>query len=431
MYIVYRVLTKYSGEILSLILSKRIKNQKELPERILEKKGICGLTRPKGEVLWIHAASVGESQSALILIKRITNITPNINILITTGTVTSAELMAKRLPSNAFHQFFPLDHPKWVKKFIDHWQPSAVLWMESELWPNMLNEIKVNNIPAILVNAHMSDKSFSSWKKMKPLAKHCLSAFTKILCQTNKDQKYFDYLGANKTVVTDNIKYAADPLGHNQHDLNTLKDSINNRPIWVFASTHDGEELLAYNTHKLLKQKIPNIMTIIVPRHPDRRKDIACELHDPDIITEFRGNAKILPHSHTDIYIADTLGELGLFYSIAPITCIGRTFSNDGGGGHNPIEPAQLSCAILYGPNVQNLQDIFDDMNKENVALKILDPEHLYKTLLRLFNDKDETSNLQRSALAHSKKKDHLIDTITSEITDTLKNNSSLEAKGL
>ena len=429
MYIFYRTLTQFSGVILSLLLSKRIKNNKEIPGRVVEKKGISQRPRPTGKILWIHAASVGEAQSALILIKHISKIIPNIKILVTTGTVTSSELMEQRLPSNAFHQFFPLDHPKWVKKFINHWQPSAVIWIESELWPNMLNEIKVNCIPAILVNAHMSDKSFDSWKNIKSLAEHCLSTFTTILCQTGNDQKHFDYLGAKNTIVSNNIKHASEPLKYNQNDFNELINAVNNRPVWVFASTHDGEELLACNIHKLLKQEIPNILTIIVPRHPDRRKDIVRTVDDPDIVVEFRSNKKKLPTSHTDIYIADTMGELGLFYSLAPIACIGRTFSNDGGGGHNPIEAAQLNCAILHGPNVQNLQDIFDDMNKYNVALKILNSEQLYKTLIRLFNNKSELNDLQMAALKYSNKNNNIINNIMSEIISAFKGKNSLDIK--
>ncbi|MGH1377717.1 MAG: 3-deoxy-D-manno-octulosonic acid transferase [Alphaproteobacteria bacterium] len=415
------MLTKYSGAVLSLILSKRIKKNKEVPERIMERKGITDLSRPDGDVLWIHAASVGEAQSALILIKKITNFSPEINILVTTGTVTSSELMNDRLPLNATHQFFPLDHPKWVKRFINHWQPSAVLWMESELWPNMLNEIKINNIPAILVNAHMSDASFSSWKKLRPLANKCLSTFTKILCQTPKDKEYFNHLGSKKVIVADNIKYSSDPLTYESDDFIDLNDAINGRPVWVFASTHDGEELLACETHKMLKKKLPNLLTVIVPRHPQRRSDIKHTLSECKVNIEFRSDKKTLPSSNTDIYIADTLGELGLFYSITPIACIGRSFSKDGGGGHNPIEAAQLECAVLHGPNVQNLQDIFDDMNTNKTALKIENPEDLYKNLLKLLTDKNYTAELQKAALEHSNKKNHLIDNVVYEITSTFK----------
>ena len=419
------MLTLYSGAVLSFILNKRCNAGKENPARILEKKGISDRTRPSGALLWIHAASVGESQSALILISHLTAFDPDINILVTTGTLTSAQLMENRLPNNAYHQFFPLDHPKWVEKFINHWQPNAVIWMESELWPNMLNEIRKNNIPAILVNAHMSDKSFSSWKKMKPLAKSTLSSFSKILCQTYTDKTYFDQLGAKETIVTDNLKYSADPLDFNQDDFNSLSLSIKDRPIWLYASTHKGEELLACDMHKTLKDQFPDLLTIVVPRHPERREEITELCSRYDVKIAFRGTNKALPNEDNDIYIVDTLGELGLFYSLTSITCIGRSFSDDGGGGHNPVEAAQLNCAILHGPNVQNLQDIFDDMDADKAALCVRDPKHLCDTLSILLSSDNETAILQSAALEYSNKKTHIIEHIMNEVISTLKSKTS------
>lgn len=425
MYKTYRMLTLCSGMFLSILLNKRCKAGKEIPNRVLEKKGISGKKRPSGTVLWIHAASVGESQSALILIKHILKLNAQINILVTTGTVTSSELMEHRLPTQAFHQFFPLDHPKWVEKFINHWQPDAVIWMESELWPNMLNEIKKNNIPAILVNGHMSEKSFSSWKKMASLAKTTLSAFSKILCQSETDKTYFDQLGAKETIVTDNLKYSADALDFNQDCFDALFLSIKDRPIWLYASTHKGEEDIACDIHKTLKKKFPDLLTIIVPRHPERREEITELCRPYDLKITFRGSDKALPDENDDIYIVDTLGELGLFYSLTSIACIGRSFSDDGGGGHNPIEAAQLNCAILHGPNVQNLQDIFDDMDTDKAALCMRDPKHLCDTLAILLSNDNETAILQSAALEYSNKKTHIIEHIMSEIISTLKSENS------
>ena len=425
MYRTYRMLTLYSGAVLSFILNKRCKAGKEVPERILEKKGSSDRPRPSGTLLWIHAASVGESQSTLILVNRLTALAPDINILVTTGTLTSSQLMESRLPKNAFHQFFPLDHPKWVEKFITHWQPNAVIWMESELWPNMLNEIRINNIPAILVNAHMSDKSFSSWKKMKPLAKFTLSTFSKILCQTETDKTYFDQLGAQETIVTDNLKYSADTLNFNQDDLASLSLSLKSRPIWLYASTHKGEESLACDLHNTLKDQFPDLLTIIVPRHPERREEITELCSSYDVKITFRGTNKTLPDKNDDIYIVDTLGELGLFYSLTSIACIGRSFSDDGGGGHNPIEAAQLNCAVLHGPNVQNLQDIFDDMDADKAALCVRNPKHLCDTLSILLGNDNETAILQSAALEYSNKKTHIIEHIMSEIISTLENKNS------
>ncbi len=413
MYIIYKALTKLSTPLLIAILSKRLKAGKELPKRAEEKRAITNKTRPSGELIWIHAASIGEAQSTLIVIDKLLEQNKNLNILVTTGTVTSAQIMADRLPSQAFHQFYPLDHPKWVSRFLDHWKPDSVIWMESELWPNMLHEVKHRNIPAILINARISDKSFKSWRKLKPLAKSTLSAFDKILCQTEQDSKYFDALGAKNVTVTDNLKYSATKLTYDKEKLESL---VTNRPIWLYASTHKGEEELACKAHINLKKQFPNLLTIIVPRHPERRDEIKDTCQKFDLNIKFRGGKKKLPEDNDDIYIADTLGELGLFYRLSPIACIGRSFSDDGGGGHNPIEPAQLGCAVIHGKNVQNLQAIFDEMNAANAAICIENPSDLSLVISTLLSNNDKMLGLQNAGKQYAQKKSHVIDKVMSEI---------------
>ncbi len=426
MYKLYQTLTFLAAPLFSLLLKIRCKKGKELPERILEKKGITGKKRPKGKLIWFHAASVGEVQSTLILINKLISENSNLNILVTTGTITSAKIIEPKLPKQALHQFYPLDHPIWVKHFLNQWQPDFIIWLESELWPNMLYEVKKRNIPAILVNAHMSEKSYLKWQKLPSIAKIMLSAFSKILCQNDVDQTYFDNLGAQKTIVTDNLKYSAKPLPYNSADLENLKKAINNRPLWLYASTHKGEEDLACKTHIAIKKHIAEILTIIVPRHPQRRENIhnICQNHSLNI--KFRGEDKLLPDINDDIYIADTLGELGLFYRLSQIAVIGRSFSDDGGGGHNPIEAAQLNCAILYGKNVKNLQDIFDEMSTNNAAICINAPENLSVEILSLLKNPEKLLSLQNSSKAFAKKKNGVINNIMNEITPDLRESKCL-----
>ena len=417
MYILYKTLTSASAPFLLCLLKARCRAKKEIPDRLLEKQSITDKKRPSGKLLWIHAASVGEAQSTLILIKRFLEQNEDLNILVTTGTVTSAKIMGDKLPEQAFHQFYPLDHPKWVKKFIGHWRPDAVIWMESELWPNMLSEIKNNNIPAILVNAHMSEKSFNGWKRLLSLIKVPLSAFDTILCQTNTDKQYFDALGASsKTIVTDNLKYSAAPLAYDQTEFKHLSALFGKRPVWVYASTHKNEEKIACDIHIKLKERFPDILTIIVPRHPDRRDEIKETCSAFNLNITFRGSGKISPTKNQDVYVADTLGELGLFYSLSSITCIGRSFSDDGGGGHNPIEAAQLGCAVLHGPNVQNLQDIFDEMGSENAAVCVKTPEDLCNTLIDLLGNEDKLQGLQNAGQQYSNAKSNVIERVMDEI---------------
>lgn len=418
MLALYKTITGCSGPALKAILRRRLRDGKEHPARLSERQGKPGLLRPAGTLLWVHAASVGEAQSALILIRTIQGMFPAARFLVTTGTLTSADLMTKRLPEGAIHQFYPLDHPLWVDQFLNHWKPDLTLWMESELWPNMLAALKQRSIPTVLVNARMSDKSFARWKLLRPLARDLLTTFTTILAQTDKDAARFKDLGATSVTVTDNLKYSADPLPHDAADLTALQTALQGRPVWVYASTHAGEEALACELHRALE--IPNLLTIIVPRHPERRDEIldACKSEGGD--AQLRGAGHTLPKTDTDVYIADTLGELGLFYRLSPLACIGRSFSKDGGGGHNPIEAAQLSCAVLTGPDVQFQQQIFDEMRDAGAAMMANTPEDLKRALSMLLNNTSELELLRKRGSAFAAKKADTLERVMAALTPLL-----------
>ena len=420
MYALYRWLTISLGFLLSLLLLKRKISGKESQSRYIEKKSVISIKRPAGKLLWIHGASVGEAQSALILVNRIIKNFPDVNILVTTGTLTSADLMAKRLPERAFHQFYPLDNPKWVHRFISHWKPNAVLWMESELWPNMLHEIKVNNIPSALVNARLSPKTFKMWKKVPTFTKSMFSTFTKILCQTDDNKNKFDMLGASYTITTDNIKYSSEPLSYDDIKLKEFKRSIKDRIIWLYSSTHEGEEEIAHQLHIKLIKEYPDLLTIIIPRHPDRRDNIKKNCAHYNLNTSYRGSEVNLPKDNDDIYIVDTLGELGLFYRLSPIAVIGRSLSNDGGGGHNPIEAAQLNCAVIHGNDIQNLQQIYDEMNMAGAAIKVDNSNELYNVLKTLLDNDNVLKKSQNKALEFANKKTHVIDIVMEELNPVL-----------
>ncbi|MFN3700321.1 MAG: 3-deoxy-D-manno-octulosonic acid transferase [Alphaproteobacteria bacterium] len=435
MFQIYKIATFAAAPAFHGLLRSRLNKGKEDPQRIAERKGFASQPRPKGKLVWIHAASVGEAQAALIVIGKITARMPNCAILITTGTKTSAELMAQKLPNGAIHQYYPLDHPHWVERFLNHWQPDLCLWMESELWPNMLSGIKRRSIPAALVNAKLSPRSYGRWKRLKSLITPMLSTFHTILTQTDSDKGYYLNLGAapDKVLTTDNLKYSADPLPYDEAALMDIQSAISSRPVWVYASTHDGEEALAYRAHQSLLEKLPDLLTIIVPRHPERRSQIQSALEalqgnaaeaaqnaTPPLKIDFRGQNKKLPNQNTALYIADTLGELGLFYKLAPIACIGRSFSHDGGGGHNPIEAALHNCAVLYGKNIQNLQEIFDDMRAAQAALRLKEPSELAPALEALFTDPARLKTLQDKAHSFATAKAGVIDTVMNALEPLL-----------
>ncbi len=416
MLFLYKYLTVLSTPALHFLLKMRQNNGKEDPARIYERKGQPSIRRPDGKMGWVHAASVGEAQSALIVIKRLLDNDPDLHILLTSGTRTSAAFMAEKLPNRAFHQYMPLDHAGWVNQFLDHWQPDFALWMESELWPNMLGAIKARNIPAALVNGRLSDKSFKRWSGFRSSAQHLLETFTLILTQTDEDATRFKDLGAKSVKSSGNIKYSAAPLPVNEKSLTALVAKIRARPHWVFASTHKGEEAMAARIQQSLKKTMPDVLTIIVPRHPDRAQSILEGLDNFDLNVAQR-SAGDMPEAATDIYLADTLGELGLFYTISDIAVIGRSFSDDGGGGHNPIEAAQLDCAVLYGPKVQFQREIYDDMKTANAALLVKDEKTLEEKLRVLLLNPKDCQTLQNQAHKFAASKAGLIDDVMESLT--------------
>lgn len=383
--------------ILKSILSRRVKAGKEDPDRLNERKGIASLPRPAGPLVWMHVASVGEAQSIMSLINLMLSQNKQLHILVTSVTKTSAEILTQKLPDRAFHQYAPIDHPSWIRSFLDYWHPNIALWAESELWPTMLTFLKKRHIPAALINAHMSPRSFRNWKRAPDFARNLLSSFLVILAQSKQDAEFYSAFTPHNVVVTDNIKYAAKPLTVDESDLQELKNAIADRPVWLYASSHDGEEELACYVHKELENQFPNLLTIIAPRHPDRRDAIFKAVTNNGIRSCLRSLDKHLPSLKDQIYIVDTMGELGLLYKMAPLAVIGRSFSNDGGGGHNPIEPTLLGCAALHGPCIQNSQELYDEMDAAGAALLIADKKDLAPTIMELMSNKEKLENLKKT----------------------------------
>ena len=412
----YDITLRLGTPALRMLLNSRLKKGKEDPVRFQERMGETTRKRPHGFLVWVHAASVGEAQSALILIDALGKQYKTINVLVTTGTVTSAALMQSRLPAFAFHQFAPVDHPDWVDNFMQHWTPDFAIWMESELWPNMLVALKEREIPSVLVNARLSDKSFQGWSRFPKTAKALLETFDSVLAQTDEHAKRFLGLGAKHVVTTDNIKYSAAQLPCNPMAISTLRLSTHNRRLWVFASTHAGEEDMACRIHKNLKTDIPNLLTVIVPRHPARRDEIYDICMNEGVAFTMRSIKTSLPKPEDDVYVADTLGELGLFYTLCPIAVIGRSFSHDGGGGHNPIEAAQLGCVVLTGPNNQFQRPLYDDMAKDGAVIEAKDEADLTNHLRKLMTDDAAYQTMKSKTSQFVTRKTHIVDDVMKHI---------------
>jgi 3-deoxy-D-manno-octulosonic-acid transferase len=382
--------------IMPLWLELRRLRGKEDSKRSHERFGIASYKRPVGMFLWIHAASVGEANSVLYFIEQLRKHFPDIHILVTTGTVTSAKLMAARLPGGVIHQYIPVDTPQATHRFMRHWRPDVALWVESELWPNLIASANRWNCTMGIINGRMSDKSFRMWNKYPSMSRPMIEAFDVVFAQSGDDAKRFEALGAKRVFTHGNMKYDARPLACNEEALLELKRTLGNRPIWLAASTHPGEEAHIIKAHNLLKQTRKNLLTIIVPRHPSRGDDVANLTGSSRSALRSR-NQSIA--ANTEFYIADTLGELGLFYRLSDVVFMGGSLIKH--GGQNPLEPAHLASAILTGTHTHNFKDIYAEMEKAHACIRVNNAEDLAAQISALFGNASRMNELRKNAKAY------------------------------
>ncbi len=366
-------------------LSARLDAGKEDPDRIGERRGIAGMDRPAGDLIWFHAASVGESLSLLELIRRMSEERPDLHFLVTTGTVTSAQVMAARLPPSAFHQFIPVDALPYVRRFLDHWRPTLAVWTESELWPALIVETKARSIPMVIINARMSKTSHDRWRFLRGMVRSLLDRFDEAHVQDDLTASYLRHLGlpGNRLHVTGTLKEGAAALPCDEVERTRLARHLNARPTWLAASTHEGEEDKILDAHKRALRVNPRLLLVLVPRHPHRGDEIA-ELIERHGCRFTRRSAGDLPDPETAVYLADTLGELGLWYRLAPISFVGGSLEPI--GGHNPFEPAALGSVILHGPYVSNFADIFQRLAEAKAARLVSSPDSLATAVNDLLN---------------------------------------------
>lgn len=390
---VYRGISHVITPAAKLWLLHRRNIGKEPSERIGERFGCASRQRPKGILIWAHAASIGETLSILPISRKLEE--KGFNILITSGTVTSANVLETRLPKNITHQFIPVDLPFSVKRFLNHWQPNLAMFVESEFWPNLILETTSRSIPMVLVNARMSEKSARRWKSMPKLISPLLESFSSILAQSEMDGERLKSIGGKNIQIGGNIKYDAPPLSADKDSSITLLNYLGSRPCWLAASTHIGDEILVADAHQKLSAKFPELLTLIAPRHPNRAKAIGEILQSRGLSCAFRSKGNKI-NTDTDIYIADTLGEMGLLYTVLEIVLIAGSF--DKHGGHNPIEPALLNNALLAGPDMKNFEDACISLEGAGALSRVCHNEDLIKALETLLKDSDLRK--QRAKLA-------------------------------
>jgi 3-deoxy-D-manno-octulosonic-acid transferase len=373
----YRLLSAAARPLTPLLLAQRLKRGKEHRQRFGERRGESHLERPDGPLVWLHGASVGELASVLPLIESIA--ARDINMLVTTGTVTSSGLAEQRLPRGVLHQFMPLDVPLYVRRFLDHWQPDLALFVESDLWPNVVIETSRRDVPMVLVNGRLSENSFRRWNRLPTAIVNLLERFDLCLARTPADGERLSGLGAANVITTGNLKLDVPAPPANSEKLKSLELAIGRRPIMAAASTHAGEEELMIAAHQRLRANFPGLLTMIAPRHPERGPEIAAAAGTLSVALRSRGE---LPKRTTEIYVADTLGELGLLYRMAPVVFVGGSLIKH--GGQNPIEAAKLGAAVLHGPHVWNFSEIYAALDQAHGAELVSDANRLTAGLAAL-----------------------------------------------
>ena len=388
----YRLLSAALVPLAPALLSHRLRRGKEHPARLKERYGHSEIRRPPGPLVWIHCASVGELLTVVPLVGQIR--AREFGVLCTSGTVTSANIAELRLPSGTIHQFVTLDAPRFVNRFLDHWRPDLALFVESDLWPNLIVTAAERGIPLILVNGRLSEQSYRRWRWAPHTIAALLHSFDLCLAQSAAHAGRYRDLGAPRVSTTGNLKLDVPEPPADANALAALRSAIGGRSVIAGASTHAGEETVLIDTHRRLRNSFPRLLTIIAPRHPDRGRGIVEIARAAELPVKLRSRGE-LPDADTDIYVADTMGELGLFYRLSPIVFMGGSLVRH--GGQNPIEAIKLGAAIIHGPHVFNFTELYAALDQSGGARAAETQEALVKQLGQLLADPAMREKMQRA----------------------------------
>lgn len=406
----YRVAGGLVGLAAPLLLGWRERQGKEDRRRRPERLGLASQARPTGRLVWAHAASVGETLALLPLIEALAKARGDISVLLTTGTVTSAALARHRLPQRVIHQYVPLDVPSIVKRFLDHWSPDLAVFIESEVWPSFVLALSDRKVPLALVNARISTRSHRRWSKASKSAAALFGRFDVVVAQSEPLGRRFSELGARRVIVAGNLKLDAPPPPVDASELARLKELVGERPLLLAASTHEGEEEIIAQAQRQLAARFPGFLTLIVPRHPERGTAIAEMLKSKGLRIAQR-SARIEPSPQTDVYVADTLGELGTFYALANIAFIGGSLGNR--GGQNPIEAVRHGAVVLTGPHWENFREAYGTLLRREGALQVASADEIVAAVTRLYTQTGALEEARRNGAA-------AIDTLAGALARTL-----------
>lgn len=379
------VLTFYRGASAALTpfaglwLDARARNGKEDPARLSERYGHAPRPRPAGRLAWLHGASVGESGVALQIADALAKRDPQLSFLLTTGTKTSAELVERRMPARAQHLYAPLDSAGAARRFIQHWRPDLGVFVESELWPNLILEAQAAGVPLALVNARMSPQSIGRWTRWPNAARRLLDAFAIVLAADERTADALSALRNQRAPALGNLKLAAEAPPVNEAARAALETAIGARLLWLGASTHAGEEDILIAAHKKLRAHWPDALLILAPRHPDRGAEIATRAGDAP-------RRALQQDVAGPIYVADTLGEMGLLYALTPVAFVAGSLMPHL-KGHNPVEPAKLDAAIVTGPYVESFDDLFASLFAAGGATRASSADAIAEAIAALWRE--------------------------------------------
>jgi len=388
---IYRILANIILLLSPIIIFIRLLKKKEDPKRFKEKFCFHSKKRLKGKLLWFHGASVGEILSIIPLIEKLENNKDIKQILITSNTLSSSKILSNLKLKKTIHQFFPIDTNYHTQKFLNYWKPSIAIFIDSEIWPNMITNIKKGSISLILMNARITNKSFKKWKIFSSMAKTFFDKFDICLSSSLKSQKYLKSLGAKKIKYIGNLKFT-----ESEKNTDTLNKGIKkfflSKKVWCASSTHKLEEKICANVHKRLKKKYKNLLTVIIPRHVHRTKEIISEINELGLKIHLH-NSKNKIDRNTDIYLVNSFGQTKSFFKICKTVFLGGSMIKH--GGQNPLEPARFGCKILHGPHVWNFDEIYSLLKKYNMSSKIINSDQLTYKVNKMLNDKSRYKNLE------------------------------------
>ena len=391
MFFIYRILINLILIISPVILCYRIIKKKEDLQRFKEKFCLFSKKRNKGKLIWLHGASVGEIRSIIPLIEKLEKNKKINQILVTTNTLSSSKILNELKLNKTIHQFFPIDTDYFSNKFLEYWKPSIAIFIDSEIWPNMLSNINKKNISLILLNARITKKTFTKWMWSPKFAKELFGKFDVCLTSSKNSKIYLKKLGAKKILNIGNLKFTQTQKVKNNLTL-SLQKILSSRKIWCASSTHNPEERVCALTHIALKKKFKNLITIIIPRHIDRTKSIINEME--------KSNLKVITHNSkntidpdTDIYIVNSYGETKSFYKICKIVFLGGSLIRH--GGQNPLEATISGCKTLHGPNVWNFMEIYKLLHKYNISKKVNGYKDIVREISKVFDQNISSKNIE------------------------------------